>query len=45
MGSQRVLEKLGFKKFLEWTEPDTQVHRLGEPIKLVGFRLPRPDFR
>jgi RimJ/RimL family protein N-acetyltransferase len=40
--SQRVLAKAGFRSFLEWTEPDTQEHRLGEPITLVGFILGRP---
>ncbi|KAI0095431.1 acyl-CoA N-acyltransferase [Hypoxylon sp. NC0597] len=39
IGSRRVLEKLGFVHFLEWTEPDTQEHRLGQPIRLVGYRL------
>jgi hypothetical protein len=37
--SQKLLEKLGFNRFIEWTEPDTQIHRLGEPITLVGFSL------
>ncbi|KAI1399431.1 acyl-CoA N-acyltransferase [Hypoxylon fuscum] len=38
-GSQRVLEKLGFIRFLEWTEPDTQEHRLGQPVTLIGYRF------
>ncbi|ORY60874.1 GNAT domain-containing protein [Pseudomassariella vexata] len=42
VASQKVLEKLGFVKFIEWTEPDTQEHRLGEPVTLVGFILSRP---
>jgi RimJ/RimL family protein N-acetyltransferase len=41
--SQRVLEKVGFGRFHEWTEPDTQLHRLGEPLTLVGYILPRPN--
>ncbi|KAI2469040.1 acyl-CoA N-acyltransferase [Annulohypoxylon bovei var. microspora] len=39
MGSRRVLEKLRFIKFSEWTEPDTQEHRLGQPVTLVGYCL------
>jgi RimJ/RimL family protein N-acetyltransferase len=39
--SQNVLRKLGFNRFLEWTEPDTQEHRLGQPVVLVGFKLSR----
>ncbi|XXH01940.1 hypothetical protein Hte_008303 [Hypoxylon texense] len=39
IGSQKVLEKLGFTRFVEWTEPDTQEHRLGQPMTLVGYRL------
>ncbi|KAI1100563.1 acyl-CoA N-acyltransferase [Jackrogersella minutella] len=39
IGSRRVLEKVGFIQFLEWTEPDTQEHRLGQPVTLVGYRL------
>ncbi|KAI0127630.1 GNAT domain-containing protein [Xylariales sp. AK1849] len=41
LGSQKVLEKLGFARFLEWSEPDTQEHRLGEPVDLVGYKLSR----
>ncbi|KAI1758663.1 acyl-CoA N-acyltransferase [Hypoxylon sp. FL1150] len=37
--SQRVLEKLGFVKFIEWTEPDTREHRLGQPVTLLGYQL------
>ncbi|KAI6083503.1 acyl-CoA N-acyltransferase [Hypoxylon rubiginosum] len=40
--SQRVLEKVGFVEFIEWTEPDTQEHRLGQPVTLVGYRLAAP---
>ncbi|KAL7619662.1 hypothetical protein AAE478_010203 [Parahypoxylon ruwenzoriense] len=39
--SQKLLEKVGFTRFMEWTEPDTQEHRLGEPVTLVGYRLSR----
>ncbi|KAI1860295.1 uncharacterized protein JN550_011561 [Neoarthrinium moseri] len=39
LASQRVLQKLGFERFSEWTEPDTQEHRLGEPVTLVGYKL------
>ncbi|KAI0179712.1 acyl-CoA N-acyltransferase [Hypoxylon sp. FL1284] len=38
MGSRRVLEKRGFVSFAEWTGPDTQEHRLGQPVTLVGYR-------
>ncbi|KAI1640044.1 acetyltransferase domain-containing protein [Biscogniauxia mediterranea] len=44
VGSQRVLEKLGFKRMRVWTEPDTQLHRLGQPITLMGFTLSRPRY-
>lgn len=37
VGSARVLEKVGFARFAEWTEPDTQEHRLGQPVTLVGY--------
>ncbi|KAI1371180.1 acyl-CoA N-acyltransferase [Hypoxylon crocopeplum] len=39
VGSRKVLEKLGFFQFSEWTEPDTQEHRLGQPLTLAGYRL------
>ncbi|KAI1411955.1 acyl-CoA N-acyltransferase [Hypoxylon sp. FL1857] len=42
IGSRKVLEKLGFIQFSEWTEPDTQEHRLGQPVTLVGYRLSKP---
>ncbi|KAI1336307.1 acetyltransferase domain-containing protein [Xylariaceae sp. FL0016] len=42
LGSMRVLEKLGFEKFGEWDEPDTQLHKLGEPVTLARYKLLRP---
>ncbi|KAK7924254.1 acyl-CoA N-acyltransferase [Apiospora marii] len=42
VGSCRVLEKLEFQRFHEWTEPDTQEHRVGEPLDLVGYLLTSP---
>ncbi|KAK8138062.1 GNAT domain-containing protein [Apiospora sp. TS-2023a] len=42
VGSCRVLEKLGFQRFHEWTEPDTQEHRVGEPLDLAGYLLAEP---
>ncbi|KAI1207687.1 acyl-CoA N-acyltransferase [Annulohypoxylon truncatum] len=39
VGSRKVLEKLGFAQFSEWTEPDTQEHRIGQPVMLVGYCL------
>ncbi|KAI2603479.1 acyl-CoA N-acyltransferase [Hypoxylon fragiforme] len=42
IASRMVLEKSGFVQFAEWTEPDTQEHRLGQPITLVGYRLSSP---
>ncbi|KAI0886705.1 acyl-CoA N-acyltransferase [Annulohypoxylon maeteangense] len=39
IGSRKVLEKLGFIQFSEWTEPDTQEHRIGQPLTLVGYCL------
>ncbi|OTA55793.1 acyl-CoA N-acyltransferase [Hypoxylon sp. EC38] len=38
IGSRRVMEKVGFIQFLEWTEPNIHEHRLGQPITLVGYR-------
>ncbi|KAK8082636.1 GNAT domain-containing protein [Apiospora saccharicola] len=43
VGSCRVLEKLGFQRFHEWTEPDTQGHRIGQPLDLAGYLLASPD--
>jgi len=37
--SRRVLEKLGFKHFGTWDEPDTQLHRLGQPIEIGHYVL------
>ncbi|KAI0393829.1 acyl-CoA N-acyltransferase [Xylariaceae sp. FL0594] len=37
--SRRVLEKLGFRHFGTWEEPDTQLHRLGQPIELAHYML------
>ncbi|KAI1081042.1 acyl-CoA N-acyltransferase [Whalleya microplaca] len=39
--SQKLLAKLGFTQFIQWTEPDTQEHRLGQPVTLIGYQLPR----
>ncbi|KAI2616712.1 acyl-CoA N-acyltransferase [Hypoxylon sp. NC1633] len=39
IGSRRMLEKIGFVQFSEWTEPDTQEHRLGQPLSLIGYKL------
>ncbi|KAI1385569.1 acyl-CoA N-acyltransferase [Hypoxylon trugodes] len=43
IGSRKLLEKLGFVEFLSSTEPDTQVHRLGQPVTLIGYRLSAPE--
>ncbi|KAI1431573.1 acetyltransferase domain-containing protein [Xylaria sp. CBS 124048] len=43
VASRRVLEKLGFEHFATWEEPDTQLHRLGQPITIAHYALPRPD--
>ncbi|KAJ2996027.1 hypothetical protein NUW58_g1114 [Xylaria curta] len=42
-GSRRVLEKLGFRDFGSWEEPDTQLHRLGQPLLMGHFVLPSPS--
>ncbi|KAJ1325699.1 GNAT family N-acetyltransferase [Microdochium nivale] len=44
-GSQKVLEKTGFRKFTEWTEPETRVNRQGETSRLFGYCLARPAQR
>ncbi|KAI2616954.1 acyl-CoA N-acyltransferase [Hypomontagnella submonticulosa] len=44
LGSRKVLEKLGFTHFSEWIEPDTHLHRLGQPVTLVGYRVPALRF-
>ncbi|KAF2969498.1 hypothetical protein GQX73_g4059 [Xylaria multiplex] len=41
-GSQRVVEKLGFRHFGTWEEPDTQLHRLGQPLELGHYALSSP---
>ncbi|KAI1756945.1 acetyltransferase domain-containing protein [Xylaria castorea] len=42
-GSRRVLEKLGFDDFGFWEEPDTQLHRLGQPLMMGHFVLSSPS--
>ncbi|KAI0457792.1 acetyltransferase domain-containing protein [Xylaria acuta] len=42
-GSQRVLEKLGFRDFGFWEEPDTQLHRLGQPLMMGHYVLSSPS--
>ncbi|KAH7305193.1 GNAT domain-containing protein [Stachybotrys elegans] len=42
VGSQGLLAKLGFRRFMTWTEPDTQLHRLGQPVTLHGFAIGAP---
>ncbi|KAI8954075.1 acetyltransferase domain-containing protein [Xylaria longipes] len=42
-GSQRVLEKLGFEDFGSWEEPDTQLHRLGQPLMMGHYVLSSPS--
>ncbi|TGJ84483.1 hypothetical protein E0Z10_g4265 [Xylaria hypoxylon] len=42
-GSQRVLEKLGFEHFGTWDEPDTQLHRLGQPLEMGHYMLSSPS--
>ncbi|KAI1130532.1 acetyltransferase domain-containing protein [Nemania abortiva] len=42
-GSQRVLEKLGFRNIGSWEEPDTQLHRLGQPLMLGHYVLECPS--
>ncbi|KAI0863678.1 acetyltransferase domain-containing protein [Xylaria cubensis] len=42
-GSKRVLEKLGFEDFGFWEEPDTQLHRLGQPLMMGHFVLSSPS--
>ncbi|KAI1203971.1 acetyltransferase domain-containing protein [Nemania serpens] len=43
IGSRRVLEKLGFEHFGSWEEPDTQLHRLGQPLMLGHYVSERPS--
>ncbi|KXJ90722.1 GNAT domain-domain-containing protein [Microdochium bolleyi] len=42
-GSQKVLGKTGFRKFTEWTEPETRVNLQGQTSRLFGYCLARPD--
>ncbi|KAI0203781.1 acetyltransferase domain-containing protein [Astrocystis sublimbata] len=42
-GSKRVLEKLGFEDFGYWDEPDTQLHRLGQPLMMGHYVLSSPS--
>ncbi|KAI0470171.1 acetyltransferase domain-containing protein [Xylaria cf. heliscus] len=42
-GSKRVLEKLGFEDFGSWEEPDTQLHRIGQPLMLGHYVLSSPS--
>lgn len=42
-GSRRVLEKLGFKHAGSWEEPDTQLHRLGQPLMMDHYALSSPS--
>jgi RimJ/RimL family protein N-acetyltransferase len=39
-GSRRVLEKLGFRRYTEWNEPDSRAGFEGMEVTLVGFILP-----
>jgi RimJ/RimL family protein N-acetyltransferase len=42
-GSLRVAEKLGFKKFKEWMEPDSRAGYEGQNVLLFGYMLQRPS--
>jgi RimJ/RimL family protein N-acetyltransferase len=42
IGSLRVMEKLGFRKFKEWKEPDSRVGYEGQDVLLFGYVLQRP---
>ncbi|KAI1304572.1 acetyltransferase domain-containing protein [Xylaria venustula] len=42
-GSKNVLGKLGFEHFGTWEEPDTQLHRLGQPLELGHYVLAKPS--
>ncbi|KAH7029286.1 GNAT domain-containing protein [Microdochium trichocladiopsis] len=42
IGSQKVMEKVGFVKFTEWTEPETRLNLQGQTSRLFGYRLARP---
>ncbi|KAI0144338.1 acyl-CoA N-acyltransferase [Xylariaceae sp. FL1272] len=41
--SKRVLEKLDCEHFGTWDEPDTQLHRLGEPLGTAHYVLSCPS--
>ncbi|OTB03148.1 hypothetical protein M426DRAFT_321952 [Hypoxylon sp. CI-4A] len=41
IGSQKVLLKLGFTQFLEWTEPHAHEHKRGQLVTLVGYKVSR----
>ncbi|KAJ2973253.1 hypothetical protein NUW58_g8982 [Xylaria curta] len=43
IGSQRVLEKAGFKEYKTWTEPDSRAGFEGRTATLVLFLLEAPD--
>ncbi|KAI0972667.1 acetyltransferase domain-containing protein [Xylaria arbuscula] len=42
-GSKNVLGKLGFDHYGTWEEPDTQLHRLGQPLELGHYVLASPS--
>ncbi|KAI0516698.1 acetyltransferase domain-containing protein [Xylaria bambusicola] len=42
-GSENVLSKLGFEHFGTWEEPDTQLHRLGQPLEMGHYVLSSPS--
>ncbi|KAK5624347.1 hypothetical protein RRF57_000063 [Xylaria bambusicola] len=42
-GSRNVLSKLGFEHFGTWEEPDTQLHRLGQPLEIGHYVLSSPS--
>ncbi|KAI1369447.1 acetyltransferase domain-containing protein [Xylaria arbuscula] len=41
-GSRNVLQKLGFEHYGTWEEPDTQLHRLGQPLEMGHYVLSSP---
>ncbi len=43
VASRRVLEKCGFRPFVEWTELDDREGGTGAEAKLVGYSLARPN--
>ncbi|KAI1752181.1 acetyltransferase domain-containing protein [Xylaria castorea] len=42
-GSWRVLEKVGFKEYTRWTEPDSRAGYEGEDVELGAFSLEAPE--